>query len=88
MIAAWVNGRSSRDLDDLLGRTDDFFRKRADTRHLIDRLAVQLDAGRAVMHAPARRVVVSNAQHRLARGAIAAPAAMRAEREDDVVAGV
>ena len=49
------------DFDDLLGGADDLFRERPDARHLVDRLAVQLDAGRPVMHAPARRVVVSDA---------------------------
>src|SRR5580692_11440539 len=74
-------------LDDLLGGTDDLFRERPDARHLVDRLAVQRDAGRPVMHAPARRVVVSDAQHGLAGRAVAAAAAMRTEREDNVVAG-
>src|SRR5580704_14463091 len=73
-------------LDDLLGGTDDLFRERPDARHLVDRLAVQRDAGRPVMHAPARRVVVSDAQHGLAGRAVAAAAAMRTEREDNVVA--
>lgn len=48
--------------DDLLGGTDDLLRERLDARHLVDRLAVQLNGGRPVMHAPARRAVVSDAR--------------------------
>jgi len=72
--------------DDLLGGTHDLFRKRPDARHLIDRFAVQLDPGRPVMHAPARRIIVADTQYRLAHGAVAASTAMRPKRKDDVVA--
>jgi hypothetical protein len=61
MIAAWVNGRSSRP-DRLLGRADDKLGKRPDPRHLVDWLAVKLHARRAVVHHPARRIVVADAQ--------------------------
>ena len=72
--------------DDLLGRAHHVLRERADARHLVDRLAVELHARGAVVHAPARRVVVARAQHGAARRAVAAVAAVRPEREDDVVA--
>src|SRR5207245_11468187 len=85
----WMSERVvAADPDDLLGGPDALLRKRPDARHLIDRLAVQLHPGRPVMHAPARRVVVADAQYGLACGAIAASTAMRPERKDDVVAGL
>ena len=67
------------DLDDLLGRADDLLRECADARHLIDRLPVQPHACRTVMHPPARRIVVANAQHGLPRRAVSAAATMRPE---------
>ena len=72
--------------DDLLGGADHVLGERADARHLVDRLAVELHARGAVVHAPARRVVMARAQHRAALRAVAAVAAVGAEREDDVVA--
>ena len=72
--------------DHLLGRADDKFGKRSDPRHLVDRLAVEPHARSAVVHHPARRIVMADAQDGAARRAVAAPAAMRPEREDHMIA--
>src|SRR6516164_5065950 len=53
--------------DRLLGRADDKLGKRPDPRHLVDWLAVELHARRAVVHHPARRIVVADAQDGAAR---------------------
>jgi len=81
-------GQVVADFDDLLGGADDFIRKGPDARHLVDRVAIELDPGGPVMHPPARRIVVPDAQHRLAPTAVAAAAAMRPERENYMVAGL
>src|SRR5690606_32729209 len=65
---------------ELLGRTHDHLGERADARHLIHGLAVELIARRAVVHHVARLVVVANAENRAALGTIATIAAIGAER--------
>ena len=45
----------------LLGRTDNVLRKRADAGHLVDGFAIELQARAAVMHAPARAIIVAAA---------------------------
>src|SRR3984893_14394043 len=72
--------------DHLLGRTDDKFRKRSDPRHLVDRLAVEPHARSAVVHHPARRIVMADAQDAAPGRAVAAVATMRPEREDHMIA--
>src|SRR5262245_7920847 len=71
--------------DDLLSRTDDVFGKRADARHLVDGLAVKLHARGAVVHTPARGVIVAAAEHGAPARTVAAVAAVRTEGEDDMI---
>ena len=74
-------------LDDLLGRADDLFGECAEARHLIYRLAVQLDPCLAVPSCiPARCVVVPDTTPSAPKSSSAATA-MRPEGEDHMVAG-
>ncbi|MEI2735623.1 MAG: hypothetical protein V9G24_13010 [Rhodoblastus sp.] len=73
------------DRHEVFERADDLFAERADARHLVDGLGLELQARRAVGHEEARRRMAV-AEHRLAGIAVAAMAAMRGEGEDDMVA--
>ena len=86
--AACGHGISLRIGHQHLGRAHHLLGEGADARHLVDVLPVARQPLGAVEHAPARRVVVAVAEDRAADRAVEAAAALRAEREDDVVAGL
>ena len=67
-------------------RHHDLLGEGADARHLVDALALVLDAQGAVIERARRHRGAADAEHGAALGAVAAAPAMRAEGEDHVVA--
>ena len=86
MMAACVHGRSLRtDTTCSAGHTT--YSENVPMRAIwLTGSPLSFTRARAVVHAPARGVVVADAEHGAAARAVAAVAAVRAEREDDVVA--
>jgi hypothetical protein len=70
----------------MLGGTHHLLGEGPDARHLVQALALDRHPLGAVEQHEARRVVVAVAEDRAAERAVEAAAALRTEREDDVVA--